>query len=47
MTAKKEGKPIGLQTIHIIDDDKTAIAKSPRVHQEHRRLGISGLLTHD
>ncbi|XP_028403692.1 histidine N-acetyltransferase-like [Dendronephthya gigantea] len=40
LIAEKDGKAVGLQVIHIIDDGETAIAQSLRVHLEYRRQGI-------
>ncbi|XP_028403693.1 histidine N-acetyltransferase-like [Dendronephthya gigantea] len=40
LIAEKDGKAVGLQVIHIIDDGETAIAQSLRVHLEFRRQGI-------
>ena len=40
MIAEKDGKAVGLQVVHIIDEGETAIAQSLRVHLEYRRQGI-------
>jgi GNAT superfamily N-acetyltransferase len=40
LIADKDGKAVGLQVVHIIDEGETAIAQSLRVHLEYRRQGI-------
>ena len=40
LIAVKDGKAVGLQAIHIIDEGETAIAQALRVHLSYRRQGI-------
>ena len=40
LIVEKEGKAVGLQVIHIIDEGETAIGQGLRVHVKYRDQGI-------
>ena len=45
--AEKDGKAVGLQCLHIVDEGETAIACALRVHLQYRRQGIGQRIIHE
>ena len=47
LVAEKDGKAVGLQCLHIVDEGETVIAQALRVHLHYRRQGIGRKLINE